>query len=255
MAELPNQQPQQPAPSSEATQQKAPQVQNAPQKPMPQVQRISPFTQMLNDAIAASKDPEVPKIKEEIDSIKKQRGEVIGRIKDTRRRLNYKESESVSIAKLLAIEKAKAETEQKRNKIGYLKKLKNRLEFRISTEATSLSAEKELIRKIEEVNKELNEAYRTVRLERKSEFVKKDVEQYKAQLVELEAKIVESDKKLDELYDRLRKLLGIKKERQEFKPAKKQQPEHHQQLQEINLEDIAIIKKKKKADVTADESA
>ena len=160
-------------------------------------------------AIKESKNPDVTKLKEEIDNAKKARSDIIGRIKEARRKLAYKEAENVAIAKLLVMEKGKDENNEKRRKIGYLKRLKNKLEFRISTEAKSLSEEKELIRKIEETNKELNDAYKSIRLERKSEFIKKDIEDYKKVITELEAKITESDKQLDELYDKIRKLLGI----------------------------------------------
>jgi uncharacterized coiled-coil DUF342 family protein len=39
---------------------------------------------------------------------------------------------------------------------NYLRRLKNRLEFRISTEAGSLTKEKEMIREISEINQELD---------------------------------------------------------------------------------------------------
>jgi uncharacterized coiled-coil DUF342 family protein len=113
---------------------------------------------MLNNAIKESKNPEVGKLKEEIDAVKRQRSDVIIKVKENRRRLNYKEAEAVAIARLLAIEKGKDKDDAKRKKIGYLKRMKNKLEFKISTEASSLSSEKELVRQIEEINKELNDA-------------------------------------------------------------------------------------------------
>ena len=219
-----------------------------------QEQQKSQFSIMLANAIKEGTNPEVPKLKEEIDAVKKERSELIAKIKDTRRRLVYKESEAIAIAKLLNIEKGNEENNEKKRKIGYLKKMKNRLEFKISTEATSLAAEKDLVRRIEEINKELNDAYKLVRLERKSEFVKKDVEDCKAQLQQLEAKIAEMDGKLDELYDRLRKILGIKKQREEHgRPMQQRRPQAPPlPMQEINLEDIAVIKKKPKKEVASE---
>ncbi|MFI5412663.1 MAG: hypothetical protein ACHQX1_02120, partial [Candidatus Micrarchaeales archaeon] len=189
---------------------------------------------MLNNAIKESKNPEVAKLKEEIDSVKKQRSDVIVKVKENRRRLNYKEAEAVALSRLLEIEKGKDKDNAKRKKIGYLKRLKNKLEFRISTEASSLSAEKGLVRQIEDINKELNEAYKSIRLERKNEFVKKDVDDYRKSLSELEAKIGEHDKKLDELYDKLRKLLGIERGRHSTKPAMKKKAQSQMMSQEIN---------------------
>ena len=121
-------------------------------------QHISPYAQMLNDAIKESKDPEVAKTKEAIDAVRKERAEVIGKVKEARRRLTYKEAEDAALKRLLDIEKAKPEAAEKRRKIGYLKRMKNKLEFRISTEASSLADEKGLVRQIEDVNKQLSEA-------------------------------------------------------------------------------------------------
>ncbi|MCW6160416.1 MAG: hypothetical protein LVQ95_05015 [Candidatus Micrarchaeales archaeon] len=210
---------------------------------------------LLAIAIKESKDPDVAKLKEEIDNAKKARSDIIGRIKEARRKLGYKEAEGIAIQKLLEIEKGKDQNNEKRRKIGYLKRLKNKLEFKISTEAKSLAEEKDLVRKIEEINKELNEAYKSIRLERKSDFIKKDIEDYKKSITELEAKIAENDKQLDELYDKIRKLLGIERakfEKQQQRPKRKPQ---QSPMQEINLEDIAVIKKKEKKAVEEDESA
>ncbi len=193
------------------------------------------------------------KLKEEIDAVKKQRGDTIAKVKENRRRLNYKEAESVAIGRLLEIEKGKDKDNAKRKKIGYLKRLKNQLEFKISTEAQSLTAEKDLVRKIEEINKELNVAYKAIRLERKTELVKSDIEECRKNINEFELKIAEHDKKLDELYDKLRKLLGIERAKR-VKPATKKRVQSQQMPQEINLEDIAVITKKSKK-ATQDEDA
>ncbi len=203
------------------------------------------YGQMLNELIKESGNQEALKIKEEIDMIRKQRNDTIIQIKRRRRQLIYKEAESASIAKQIEAEKAKASTEKGHtSKIGYLKKMKNRLEFKIATEASSLSAEKELIRKIDEVNAQLREAYKGVRLERKKELIKSDMEQHKSILIDLDKQVVESDRKLDELYTKLRKLLGIEGGRDKKKPQQKQRQQPISQ--EISFEDIAVIKKKTK---------
>ncbi len=221
-------------------------MQHAPIKGNARQQDRQSFSQMLNAAIKDSSDPEVARLKTEIDSVKRQRSDAIAKVKENRRRLGYKEAEAVAVAKLLEIEKAKDKDNSKRKRIGYLKRLKNKLEFKISTEATSLAAEKELVRQIAEINKELGEAYKAIRLERKSEFVKKDIETYRATMFELETKITEYDKKLDEFYGRLRKLLGM-----DGRMSRREQPQKRKApalavSQEINLEDIAVIKKKDK---------
>ncbi len=94
---------------------------------------------------------------------------------------------------------------------NYLRRLKNRLEFRISTEASSLTKEKEMIREISSINQELTAIGATVRMDRKLGLVKGDIVECKTKLAELEPKIVEIDAKLDLMYTDLRKKLGITK--------------------------------------------
>jgi uncharacterized coiled-coil DUF342 family protein len=120
--------------------------------------------------------------------------------------------------------------------------MKAKMEFKISTEASSLSQERDIVRKINEINQELGEALASVRLERKTGFVKGDIEEYKKSITEINGKIQELDNKLDSLYANLRKVLGIgmwQNKQQQMKPKRTQQP-----VQGINLEDIVVIKKK-----------
>ncbi|MGC8586219.1 MAG: hypothetical protein ACP5K5_01580 [Candidatus Micrarchaeia archaeon] len=139
------------------------------------------------------------------------------------------------------MKKSKGQYDQK--KIGYLKHQKRRLEFRVSTEATSLSDEKELVRKINEIDAELNEAFSIIRLERKIELMKKDIENYRNELSKYNAEIAEKDSKIDALYTEIRKLLKLG--RWQNKPRVEKQ-HRAMPVQEINLEDIAVIKKKSK---------
>ncbi|MDE1866040.1 MAG: hypothetical protein KGH94_05395 [Candidatus Micrarchaeota archaeon] len=131
---------------------------------------------------------------------------------------------------------------------SYLRRLKNRLEFKISTEASSLSKEKEMIREISSINQELTALSASVRMDRKLGLVKGDIVECKAKLAELEPKIVEIDSKLDLMYTDLRKKLGITKRVQpEHKPHQRERedrPRQQPRNEEINLEDIAVIKKK-----------
>jgi uncharacterized coiled-coil DUF342 family protein len=199
----------------------------------------------LNEAIKNSKNPEVTQIKGEIDELKRQRSDIIVKIKGNRRKLSYKEAEAAAIAKLLEIERQKGTSDSKRRKIGQLKRLKQNLEFKISTEASSLAAEKDLVRKIAEVNAELNEAYKVIRLERKQELVKGDLLECNTNIEQFGKQIVEMDKKLDDLYAKIRGLLGREgfAAKQQMMPPR-QKKQQIQQNQEINLEDIAVIKKK-----------
>ncbi len=152
-------------------------------------------------------------------------------------------AESETIEKFLSMN-PQTDYEEKMKKVRMLKRQKERLEFRISTEASSLSDEKALIRKIREISTEIDEYMKTVRLVRKRDFVKKDIEEFTAKVNELNNGIAELDKQLDILYDSLRKLLKVGRSSAEHRkrPERKQQP---QPMPEVNLEDIAIIKKRK----------
>lgn len=130
----------------------------------------------------------------------------------------------------------------KRRRVGYLKRMKAKMEFKISTEASSLSQEKEIIRKINEINHELNDALASVRLERKINFINNDINDYRKNIMEVNSKIMELDTRLDGLYVTLRKTLGIG--RWQSKQQKQRKAQHAAQAPGINLEDIAVIKKK-----------
>jgi len=208
----------------------------APSRPEQQSAR----KQSLNDIIKESHNHDAEVIKQDIDKLKKERSEMIFRIKDLRRRISYKEAELAATVKLLEMKKSSGKYDTK--KIGFLKHQKRRLEFKISTEASSLTAEKDLVRKINQIDEELNEAFTLIRLERKVELMKKDVEAYRNDLNKYNTEIAEKDAKIDALYNELRKVLRLGRWQNKRKPER---PVHREKpVQEINLEDIAVIKRK-----------
>jgi uncharacterized coiled-coil DUF342 family protein len=203
----------------------------------------------IDDVIKESGNAEALEIKKQIDVLKQQRKTAMYNLHQSRRKLEYKEKEQLQVAKKIETDKQKIE--ESKRKVWKLKRNKEKLEFRISTEAKSLTAEKDLIRKINEINTELEEALRYVRLDRKLNLVKGDIEQNKTILQQSEKKLEEIDKGLDELYSKARAILGIKKRSRESgsdgpRSSRPHQPYHHSQQpqQEINLEDIAVIKRK-----------
>ncbi len=207
----------QPAPKADAA---APPKAEAPASPKPM-----------------SKEDELRKL---IDEEKKKIPPLIDSIKRSRRRLSYKLAEKAAMEKLSSM--AKDNTRE----IGYLRKRKEQLEFRIATEAFSLQAEKDLIRKKSEIEAQLEEALKSFRLKRKVEYINKDIEDLTKEITGIEAKINEVDRKLDELYGNLRKMTGQMRRRPRPEggagPRKTQEPKQA----EISLADIAIIKGKEK---------
>ena len=144
-----------------------------------------------------------------------------------RNKLRYKDEEKKAAEKLFNLLKAQTKD------IRYLRKAKERLEFRIATEAYTLEAERELIKKKNNIEEELKEAMKSYKLKKKIEYIDKDLEELNKKIAELDTQIKESSKKIDSLY---RKLYNKVKE----KPAKKQVVNN-----EISLADVAIIKDKK----------
>lgn len=201
----------------------------------------------LNELVKKSNSAEAAKAKEEIDELRKERAKKVARIKECRRRLVYKENELIAVDRLVKMNEESGKSEEGNRRFGYLKRMKNRLEFRISTEASSLSQEKEIIRKIGEINNELNELGAAVRVERKLKLVKGDIEALNGEIAKLDPEISEVDKKLDIMYAGLRKILGLaRSSAQQQQRPRRQRPrdKDKQEVTEINLQDIAVISKK-----------
>ncbi len=196
-------------------------------------------TNTLGSMIKSSTDPKVQELRVQIDALNKKRREVFGKMKDVQRRLNYKTGELDAISKLSEMEKKQL---KEIPDISKLKRQRHMLEFKVSTEANSLPQEKLLIRKINEVNSQIEEALKSVRKERKILLVKKDIAELQTTLNSIITELTGLDKNLDDLYHSIRKILGVEKRRPNIQQQQKQKPIHRQQ--EINLEDIVVIKKK-----------
>jgi uncharacterized coiled-coil DUF342 family protein len=151
-----------------------------------------------------------------------------------RNKLNYKQAEYAAISKL-------SELNRVPKNLGRLKRMKSDLEFKIATEATTLNAEKELIKKLNAINEELEDALKIYRVKRKVELVSKDIEDIGKALEEYKTQVLDVDKHLDLLYSELRSITGWKRTSDEHKPRRAVKEEHF----EISLSDIATIKNKK----------
>lgn len=207
-------------------------------------QNISTATNIEND--------EASKLREIINKLRDERNSLIRQIKANKYKLYYKETEKTAVTKL--IDENKDNIDYK--KIRYLKKLKNRIEFKISTSSSSLNEEKELIRKINQVNEELSKSMKFVRMKRKLELINGDIEQYKANISDLNNKISAIDLKLDDYFSKLRAInrRGNKFERFGDKKDNNNNKNYHDQNKkyeprpaaDFSIEDIAVIKKPKK---------
>ncbi len=156
-----------------------------------------------------------------------------------RKRLAYKKAELEAVKSLVAINKERPKS------IGYLKRIKERLEFKIATEATSLGAEKELVRKIDEVERELEKSLKVYKMHKKVELVTNDIEEASKQIDEVQKKIADSDKVLDDLYGELRRITGYRNgEHRGSRTSSERKEGGQKQPAEISFADIAVIKDK-----------
>ena len=185
------------------------------------------------------KQGELAKVKQDIDTERKSRSSIIGALRSCRGRLAYKAAEKAAISKLseMSIKSTKD--------IGYLRRKKEQLEFRIATEAFTLEAERELIRKKNEIEQQLNESLKSFRLRKKVEYIDRTIAELDKRVAELGEKLKESDKRLDILYPRFRKLTGEASQRQRQRFERKQQKE--MKSASISLADIAVINGKESA--------
>ncbi len=194
-----------------------------------------------------SNNPEAKKLKDEIDMMRKKRDKLVADMRACRRSINYKGDEYAALTKFLENESNKPNQAE----ITKLKKMKNRLEFKLSTEPRmSLETERDLIRRIEEVGNELRTMLRYSNLERKQKLLKGDLDRYSSRIEEISKELDSMNKTFDSMYAELKKALGIKEETQRSRQQEKarQQSQERRRVQpaqqEINLEDIAVIKRK-----------
>ena len=121
-----------------------------------------------------------------------------------RNKLNYKQAEYAAVSKLSDLNRAP-------KNLGRLKRMKTDMEFKIATEATTLAAEKDLIKKLNEINDELEDALKVYRAKRKVELVSKDIEEIGKALESYKTQVLDVDKKLDALFSELRSATGWKR--------------------------------------------
>jgi len=198
------------------------------------------------------KEQKIGELNKGIEEERKKRLILIDSIKRLRHKMAYKQAELTALSKLNLTKPP----ENKGKSIGYLKRMKERLEFRISTEASSLSTEKELIRKINDIDAELDAAIKSYKQRKKLDLIKGDIEDAIKQSEVIEKQILESNKVLDDLYGKLRALTGYNGDRSGGGDRRngggERRPSKPQKQQEISLADIAVIKDKKNGNSDSD---
>lgn len=182
---------------------------------------------------AASVEKSADPVQDEINKAKRERASLIDQMRRLKGRLDYKEAERGAIQKLAAYDRPN-------NNLGRLRKMKKNIEFQISTQAGTLAAEKVLIKKLTDIDAELEEALKSFRMKRKLEFLASDIESLNRELEAHKDKVIELDKKLDVLFAGIRGRVARQRRSESGQPR----PQKRSEPFEISLEDIATIKKK-----------
>ena len=180
---------------------------------------------------AEHKPDKLADIRKEIDAERRKGASIANMIRATKHRLLYKLDEKAAVSKLAQI------SQQQTKDMRYLRRRKNEIDFRISTEAFTLEAERDLIRKRNVVEKELNEATKSYKLRKKVEFIDRRIEEMNKQIETMTVQLKESNKKLDDYYNEMRRVSGNERRRRDS-PKK---DEKRQKQSEISIADIAII--------------
>ncbi len=186
-----------------------------------------------NGAKPSPKEGRIIELNRLIEEEKKKRIDIIISIKKKRKLLKYKEAELEALSK-------QSESAGRGPNIGRLRRMKDKLEFRISTETRSLGAEKEIIREINDIDSQIDGAIKIFRMKRRINFLKDDTVSLNKEIDELDKKIEENHKRLDDLYSELRSIDRSRRVHDERKPQRHEE----QGPMSISLEDIAVIKKK-----------
>lgn len=136
-------------------------------------------------------------IKKRIIEIENEKNELIEEAKKINKRLHYKNMELKALQPYLK--------ENPNIKIGPYKKQLRNLEFKVSTQAYTPKIERELLKRIKTVKKELEEAMKVESVRRKAKLVEQDIEEATKRKEELDNKLAELREKLKNLREELKK--------------------------------------------------
>ena len=190
-------------------------------------------------------------IKGKIDSLLKRRHKLIEEAKRANARLQEGEYAKKALSSFLEGKNLPS--------AGRLYRMREKIEFQISTEAYTPKIEKVLIEQLKGVEKELSEAKKGEWIRKKLLYATQNLEKAQAETKKIDAELVKVRAELDELFKRYRNLEKSKKkeevlvrvreqrkrrESNEDKGMKEEFPEHFKPHEKyVSLEEICIIEK------------
>jgi len=166
-------------------------------------------------------------IKAKIDALEKEKAELIDRIKKINRRLRYKLYEKKALEPFLEKTKDVA--------IEPIKRKKRILEFKIATQAYTPKLEKEWLKEVKKIDKELEGLHEIEKARRKSKYIEQDIEEAKKEISEIETNLKKLREDLKKLYGTMRELRNAAR--------KAASAEKREEGELVALGDLALIEK------------
>jgi len=164
-----------------------------------------------------------------IDELEKRKGSLIEKIKEVNKRLRYKRYEQKALEPFL---------EQNKNvRIGWLRKRKQDVEFKIATEAYTPQIEREWLKEAKKIDKELLKVQEIEKARRKKRFVDQDIEYGEKEVAKIENELKTLRDELNKLYNSVRTIRSMTKSGIKFGGFKNEM---------VTLGDIGIIESENK---------
>ncbi len=136
-------------------------------------------------------DPLV-EMEEKIKMLESEKKTLIGEIKRLNERLKYKKLERQALVPFLE--------QTKDVDVSYLRRKLKRLEFKISTQAYTPRIERQMIKKVKEIEAELAKYEPIEKARRKEKLIKKDIDEINKKIKENEEKLKKVRVELKQLY-------------------------------------------------------
>jgi uncharacterized coiled-coil DUF342 family protein len=165
-------------------------------------------------------------IEERIKQLEEEKKTLIEEIKELNNRLRYKTMEHKAL--LPFVEKTKDVRVD-----NIIKQLKG-LEFKVATQAHTPQMERNLVKKIMELEKELSKHKGVFRARKKLKLIESDLNEIKKKIEEVEGKLKAIRKELKGLYEKLK----IKKAAEKRGATYGEKTDHM-----ITLEDVVVVEK------------
>ncbi len=146
---------------------------------------------------------EEKEVKAKIEELERQKNGLIDQLRRINSRLRYKRYEQKALEPFL---------EQTKNiRIGSLRKQKQAIEFKISTQAYTPKMEREWLKDAKKVDEQLNKVREVEKARRKKMFVEQDIAEAEKEMLGLEGKLKTIREELKRLYDNQRFIQSITK--------------------------------------------